>query len=50
MATENKLNPSSQGADKQAEKIEQRPVVAPAVDVFENENELLVVADLPGVA
>ena len=50
MATESKLNPSSQGADKHPEKIEQRPVVAPAVDVFENENELLVVADLPGVA
>lgn len=33
-----------------AEKIEQRPAVAPNVDVFENENELLVVADLPGVS
>jgi HSP20 family molecular chaperone IbpA len=31
-----------------AEKIEQRPAVAPSVDVFENENELLVVADVPG--
>jgi len=33
-----------------AEKIEQRPAIAPNVDVFENENELLVVADLPGVS
>jgi len=47
MATENKL---AQTAQAPVEKIEQRPVVAPAVDVFENENELLVVADLPGVA
>lgn len=31
------------------EKIEQRPAIAPNVDVFENENELLVVADMPGV-
>lgn len=31
------------------EKIEQRSVVAPPVDVFENDNELLVVADMPGV-
>lgn len=45
MSTESKLAKSSN-----AEKIEQRPVVAPSVDVFENENELLVVADLPGVS
>lgn len=45
MSTENKLAPNGN-----AEKIEQRPAVAPNVDVFENENELLVVADLPGVA
>ena len=47
MATDNKL---ASNAHASTEKIEQRPVVAPAVDVFENENELLVVADLPGVA
>ena len=47
MATDSKLASNPQAP---AEKIEQRPVVAPAVDVFENENELLVVADLPGVA
>lgn len=33
-----------------AEKIEQRPAIAPTVDVFENDHELLVVADLPGVS
>lgn len=46
MSTENKL--ASTAAP--TEKIEQRPAVAPNVDVFENENELLVVADLPGVS
>jgi HSP20 family molecular chaperone IbpA len=43
MSTENKVAST-------AEKIEQRPAVAPTVDVFENENELLVVADMPGVS
>lgn len=32
-----------------AEKIQQRPAVPPAVDIYENAEELLVVADLPGV-
>jgi HSP20 family molecular chaperone IbpA len=31
------------------EKLHQRPAVTPAVDVFENKDELLIVADLPGV-
>lgn len=31
------------------EKIAQRPAVAPAVDIFENKEELLILADLPGV-
>jgi len=31
------------------EKIAQRAAVAPAVDIFENKEELLIVADLPGV-
>jgi HSP20 family molecular chaperone IbpA len=31
------------------EGIQQRPAVAPAVDVFENKDELLIVADMPGV-
>lgn len=32
-----------------AEKIQQRPSAAPAVDIYENADELLVLADLPGV-
>ncbi|WP_437781531.1 Hsp20/alpha crystallin family protein [Sorangium sp. So ce1097] len=31
------------------EKIQQRPAVPPAVDIYESADELLVVADLPGV-
>ena len=32
------------------EKMEQRPTTAPLVDIYENADELLVVADMPGVA
>jgi HSP20 family molecular chaperone IbpA len=32
------------------EAIQQRPAVAPFVDIYESADELLVVADLPGVA
>jgi len=32
-----------------AEGLHQRPAVAPAVDVFENKDELLILADVPGV-
>jgi HSP20 family protein len=32
-----------------AEAVRQRPAVSPSVDVFENRDELLLVADLPGV-
>jgi HSP20 family molecular chaperone IbpA len=32
------------------EKFEQRPTTAPLVDIYENADELLVVADMPGVA
>ena len=32
------------------EKVESTPAIPPRVDVFENESELLLVADLPGVA
>ena len=31
------------------EKMAQRASVAPAVDIFENKDELLILADLPGV-
>ena len=33
-----------------AEKLHQRPYVAPLVDIFENGDELLLVADVPGVS
>lgn len=33
-----------------AESTTNRPVVAPTVDIYENEHEYLVLADLPGVA
>lgn len=33
-----------------AETASTRPVMAPAVDIYENEHEYLVLADLPGVA
>lgn len=33
-----------------AEKLQQRPYVAPLVDIFENGDELLLVADVPGVS
>ena len=39
----------SQRDEHAPEKIQQRPAVAPLVDIFENAEELLVVADLPGV-
>lgn len=32
-----------------AEALDQRPVLAPAVDIYENTEEVLLVADLPGV-
>jgi HSP20 family protein len=47
MNTEHKMTRHEENAP---EKIQQRPAVAPAVDIFENAEELLVVADLPGVA
>jgi HSP20 family molecular chaperone IbpA len=49
MATETKLTNTAPSAEKAPQQAHQPPV-APAVDVFENENELLVVADLPGVS
>jgi HSP20 family molecular chaperone IbpA len=33
-----------------AEAASTRPAIAPAVDIYENEHEYLVLADLPGVA
>jgi HSP20 family protein len=35
--------------DDYAENLDQRPTMAPAVDIYENADEVLLVADLPGV-
>lgn len=50
MSTEIKPAAAAPATPEKAEKVEQRAAVAPAVDVFEDANELLVVADMPGVA
>ena len=34
----------------QPERVSRRPVVAPAVDIFESADDIVLVADLPGVA
>lgn len=34
--------------DDAVQEIQQKPAVSPAVDIFENEDEYLVIADLPG--
>ena len=36
--------------DRAAEGIAERAAVAPAVDVYENKEEILILADVPGVA
>lgn len=46
MSIENKLTHRD---EKAVEKIQQRPAVAPPVDIYESQEALLVVADLPGV-
>ncbi|AKT37305.1 Hsp20/alpha crystallin family protein [Chondromyces crocatus] len=46
MSTENNVTNRERN---QAETIQQRPAVAPRVDIYENADELLVLADLPGV-
>lgn len=46
MNTERTLTTQEQGM---AEKLEQRPAIAPYVDIYENADQILVVADLPGV-
>lgn len=39
----------AQRSNQAPEKMAQRASVAPAVDIFENKDELLILADLPGV-
>ena len=36
--------------DKAPEQVQERPWVTPRVDIYENDNELLLLADVPGVA
>src|SRR4051794_32131354 len=49
MADNDKLSTSKSGDHVLgAEQLERRPVVAPAVDIYENKDEILVVADVPG--
>src|SRR4051794_12913032 len=40
----------ARASTKAPERVQQRVAAAPLVDVYENQNELLVVADVPGVA
>jgi HSP20 family molecular chaperone IbpA len=40
----------SKREDQRPERVAERPTVAPRVDVFENKDELLLIAALPGVA
>lgn len=35
--------------ERQPERVSERPAAAPLVDLYENEDELLLVADMPGV-
>lgn len=42
-------NLTKRSGGDELEQVEQRPVVAPPVDVFENADEIMLVADLPGV-
>lgn len=42
-------NAIQQAPAASAERLEQRPLVAPPVDIYESAQEVLLVADLPGV-
>lgn len=46
------MNPQTAMQERQQdmpEKFEERPSLSPPVDVYENEEEVLLIADLPGV-
>ena len=47
MSTEKSIQ--ARGGEK-VEKMGQRPTVAPPVDIYENKDEILILADIPGVA
>lgn len=46
MNTKNEIMPSQ---ERKGESVKGHPVVAPPVDIYENNDEVLLVADLPGV-
>jgi HSP20 family protein len=46
--SDDKLTRSQNGGAVAAEQYDRRPVVAPAVDIYENRDEILVLADVPG--
>jgi HSP20 family protein len=45
---ENKIASRNNNGVLSAEQYDRRPVVAPAVDIYENRDEILVLADVPG--
>ena len=47
--SENKIARAENGA-LTAEQLDRRPVVAPPVDIYENRDEILVLADVPGAS
>ena len=49
MSTTTTTNTTNQGK-RDAERLADRATIAPAVDIFENKEEILILADVPGVA
>lgn len=47
MSTETTMNKAS---GDEGEKLAERPTYAPPVDIYENKDEILIFADVPGVA
>ena len=48
MADSNIVRNNSNGGAVSAEQLDRRPVIAPRVDIYENRDEILVLADVPG--
>jgi HSP20 family protein len=46
--SKNEITRNAENGAVSAEQFDRRPVVAPPVDIYENRDELLVVADVPG--
>jgi len=45
---DNKIARKENGGSVAAEQLNRRPVVAPPVDIYENRDEILVLAEVPG--